>query len=183
MTISKIHNRMKKLVGKELYMSKKELILDQLELSRNSESWIKPLSMALEDLSIEEIVWKQNEATHSILEIVNHLYFYNERWLKRFKGELPTEMIESNASTFFEFDNVSKDDWQNLVKRLDENLANWQEVIKKSEESKLHEQIPAFPVDAVWWGALSNLCTHNTYHIGQIIHIRKAQGSWKVKEE
>ena len=31
-------------------------------------------------------------------------------------------------------------------------------------------------------GALSNLCRHNTYQIGQIIYIRKVQGSRKSKE-
>ncbi|PEL11130.1 damage-inducible protein DinB [Bacillus sp. AFS017336] len=166
-----------------MYMSKKEFLLDQLEVCRNVESWIQPLSIALENLSLEDIKWRQNESTHTICEIVNHLYFYNERWLRRFKGEIPTEMRESNASTFRDLENLTIESWQELVQRLDENLANWQLAIKEIDESKLHEQIPNFPVDAIWWGALSNLCTHNTYHIGQIIYIRKAQGSWQSKEE
>ncbi|ODG92293.1 hypothetical protein BED47_20160 [Gottfriedia luciferensis] len=164
-------------------MSKKEFILDQLEVCRNVESWIQPLSVALENLSLESISWRQNDSTHTIGEIVYHLYFYNERWLRRFKGEIPTEVVESNASTFQEMENLTREDWQELVERLDENLANWQQAIKEVDESKLYEQIPNFPVDAIWWGALSNLCTHNAYHIGQILYIRKAQGSWVSKEE
>lgn len=163
-------------------MSKKELLLDQLAVCRNDESWIKPLSISLEGLKVEDIIWKQSESLHSILEIVNHLYFYNERWLKRFKGELPTEIVERNADTFFEID-VTEDSWENLVQKLDEGLANWQQAIEESTESKLHEHIPTFPEEAIWWQAISNLCTHNTYHIGQIIFIRKAQGSWKSVED
>jgi len=164
-------------------MSKKEFILDQLEVCRNVESWIQPLSVALENLSLEDVSWRQNDFTHTIGEIVYHLYFYNERWLRRFNGEIPTEVIESNASTFREMENLTKKDWQSLVKRLDENLANWQQAIKEADESKLYEQIPNFPVDGIWWRALSNLCTHNAYHIGQILYIRKALGSWVSKEE
>lgn len=163
-------------------MSKKELLLDQLAVCRNDESWIKPLSISLEGLKVEDIIWKQSESLHSILEIVNHLYFYNERWLKRFKGEIPTEIVERNADTFFEID-VTEDSWENLVQKLDEGLANWQQAIEESTESKLHEHIPTFPEEAIWWQAISNLCTHNTYHIGQIIFIRKAQGSWKSVED
>ncbi|GGI11963.1 DinB family protein [Gottfriedia solisilvae] len=164
-------------------MSKKELLLDQLAICRNDESWIKPLSIALEGLHKEDIVWKQSEAMHSILEIVNHLHFYNERWLKRFKGVLPTEIVERNADTFFEVDHVTEESWKTLVKKLDEGLASWQQVIEETTESKLHEHIPTFPEDANWWQAISNLCTHNTYHIGQIIFIRKAQGSWHIVED
>jgi uncharacterized damage-inducible protein DinB len=164
-------------------MSKKEFLLDQLEVCRNVESWIQPLSAALENLSLEDISWRQNNFTHTIGEIVYHLYFYNERWLRRFKGEIPIEVIESNASTFREMENLTREDWQELVERLDENLANWQQAINEADESKLYESIPNFPVDAIWWRALSNLCTHNAYHIGQILYIRKAQDSWVSKEE
>ncbi len=164
-------------------MSKKEFLLDQLAVCRNTESWIKPLSMALEGLSMEDVLWRHNEASHTIGEIANHLYFYNERWLKRFRGEPLTEIVVNNASTFKPVDNLSDTSWKNLVLQLDIGLSKWQQVIEDSTESKLHERIPTFPVDAVWWEALSNLCTHNVYHIGQIIYIRKAQGSWKSKEE
>ncbi|MDR2995752.1 MAG: DUF1572 domain-containing protein, partial [Bacillus cereus] len=35
-----------------------------------------------------------------------------------------------------------------------------------------------FPVSAKWWEVLSNVTTHNAYHIGQIIYIRKLQKSF-----
>jgi hypothetical protein len=25
---------------------------------------------------------------------------------------------------------------------------------------------------------IANICTHNAYHIGQIVYVRKLQGSW-----
>lgn len=129
------------------------------------------------------IIETKNEDTHTIYEIANHLCFYNERWLKRFKGEPLTENSMDNASTFKTVDDLSEESWLNLVHQLDVGLSSWEQIIQDSTESKLHEQIPTFPEDAIWWEALSNLCTHNTYHIGQIIYIRKAQGSWKSKQK
>ncbi|WP_394138894.1 DinB family protein [Cytobacillus oceanisediminis] len=161
-------------------MSKREFLLDQLAVCRNEDSWIQPLSTALKGLSLEDALWKQNEGSHSIGEIAKHLHFYNERWLKRFREKEVSPPVENPIT--FSAEGFTEMKWQELVQQLDEGLAEWQQEIEAATESKLHEQIPHFPVDALWWGALSNLCTHNTYHIGQIIYIRKAQGSWKSKE-
>ena len=56
-------------------MSKKKLILDQLGSCRNQESWFRPLSIALEDLSAEQAVWRPNGTSHSINEITQHLQY------------------------------------------------------------------------------------------------------------
>lgn len=40
----------------------------------------------------------------------------------------------------------------------------------------------AFPVAAKWWGILGNISTHNAYHIGQIVYIRKLQKVWITNE-
>ncbi|PEO24713.1 DltD domain-containing protein, partial [Bacillus wiedmannii] len=34
-------------------------------------------------------------------------------------------------------------------------------------------------VSAKWWEILANVTTHNAYHIGQIIYIRKLQKSYE----
>ncbi|WP_255472798.1 DUF1572 family protein [Planomicrobium sp. CPCC 101079] len=75
---------------------------------------------------------------------------------------------------------MTETSWQNHVAALDAGLGEWQRAVEESTEEQLHESIPGFPEEAVWWGALSNLCTHNTYHIGQIIYIRKALGNWEI---
>jgi len=31
---------------------------------------------------------------------------------------------------------------------------------------------------AKWAPTIGNICTHNAYHIGQIVYVRKLQGSW-----
>lgn len=161
-------------------MTKKEMILDQLAVCRNEDSWIKPLSTALKGLKMEEVTWKPNAASNSISEITSHLLFYNSRWLKRFKGEPVGDSPELNASTFQTIKGLTETTWQNHVADLDANLSEWQKAISGSTEEELHRAIPEFRAEAVWWQALSNLCTHNTYHIGQIIYIRKVLGNWEI---
>lgn len=76
-------------------MSKKKLLLDQLACCRNVESWFKPMSIALEGLSAEQAAWRPNEMSHSIGEITQHLQYWNERWLMRYRGEaLPPDLDE-----------------------------------------------------------------------------------------
>ena len=29
-----------------------------------------------------------------------------------------------------------------------------------------------------WYSDIAHICTHNAYHIGQIVYVRKEQGSW-----
>ena len=164
-------------------MSKKEFILDQLAVCRNTDSWFKSLSKALEGMTVEQASWKPSKNSHSIAQIANHLLFYNERWLQRFSGQVINDYPETNASTFEELSNATTENWKALVQNLDQSLEKWQQAIGQATEEELHKSIPEFPVEAVWWEALSNLCTHNAYHIGQMIYIRKMQDNWTIAED
>ena len=164
-------------------MSKKEFILDQLAVCRNMESWFKPLSMAIEGLTAEQASWKPSENSNSIAQIASHLHFYNERWLQRFGGQVIDEYPQTNASTFEALAEPKEENWRKLIAALDTGLEKWQKAIERTTEVQLHESIPGFPEDALWWEALSNLCTHNSYHIGQMIYVRKMQDSWEIAED
>lgn len=164
-------------------MSKKEFVLDQLAVCRNMESWFKPMSMTLDGLTADQASWQPNQSSHSVAQIASHLLFYNERWLLRFEGAEVEEHAESNASTFTALAEPVEENWRKLAEELDQNMERWQKAVKGADEELLHSKIPGFPVEAVWWEALSNLCTHNAYHIGQMIYIRKMQDAWTIAED
>ncbi|PTX47510.1 DinB family protein [Melghirimyces profundicolus] len=155
---------------------KKELLLDQLAACRDDPSWFPPLSRALKGLTAEEALWREDESMKTIWQIVHHLTFWNERWLSRFMGEPTSGAVDNNWT--FEVKEVSGEDWQNAVTRLETSLADWQTALSKCADFKLYEPIPDYPEEAPWWGAVSNLCTHHAFHIGQIVRIRQRQGSW-----
>lgn len=56
-------------------------------------------------------------------------------------------------------------------------LLLWQELL---HEEKVESQVNGFSENVKWWEVLGNVSTHNAYHIGQIIYIRKLQNSWKI---
>ncbi len=47
--------------------------------------------------------------------------------------------------TTFSAEDFTEMKWQELVRRLDEGLAEWQNEIEAAAESKLHEHPPIFP--------------------------------------
>ncbi|RND01320.1 DUF1572 domain-containing protein [Lysinibacillus halotolerans] len=46
-------------------------------------------------------------------------------------------------------------------------------------DEKIESDVKGFPEVVKWWQVLGNVSTHNAYHIGQIIYIRKMLKNWK----
>ena len=55
-----------------------------------------------------------------------------------------------------------------MVKQLDDVLTEWEKAITAADEKTL----------ASWASPIAHVSTHNAYHTGQILYIRKQQGSW-----
>lgn len=114
-----------------------------------------------------------SEESNSIAEIVQHLLYWNETWQTRYKEAsiIAVPAVGSNDSTF----TISKNKTFNeLQKQLLEVLLHWQEILT---EEQLESDVQGY-FDANWWQVLGNVTTHNAYHIGQIVYIRKIQKSW-----
>lgn len=153
----------------------KEVLLDQLLANANDPSWYVPFSGAVENLTEEQAFWKPTEDSHSIAEIVRHLLYWNQIWQTRYRetNVQAVPSIESNDLTFHFLENLS---FADLKQQLLEVLLQWQQLLT---EEMVESEVIGFPESAKWWGIIGNATTHNAYHIGQIIYIRKLQNSWK----
>lgn len=157
-------------------MTQKEIILEQLAACHNQKNWFMPLSDALAGLTAEQASWNDGNENHSVWQIVNHLIFWNERWLIRFKGGTPEKMNGENSSTFSE-DKADENGWKKSGEKLDDIFSGWETELKKKDESFLQSE--AFPgFEDSWYAALTQTTIHNAYHIGQIVTLRKQQGAW-----
>jgi hypothetical protein len=85
--------------------------------------------------------------------------------LAKFKGEPPPKFSGDNNETFNSFDTKN---WEATVQRLDEVLTEWEKVVAAADDKKLE----------AWYSTIAHIGAHNAYHIGQIVYIRKLQGSW-----
>lgn len=147
----------------------KEILLDQLLANANDPSWYVPFHKSIEGITNKEAFWKPDAESHSIAEIVQHLIYWNETWQVRFKESHVNAVrpINNNADSFLVPEHKT---FSELKDQLLKVLLQWQELIT---EEQLESNVNGFPVEAKWWGIIANTATHNAYHIGQIMYIRK----------
>jgi ketosteroid isomerase-like protein/uncharacterized damage-inducible protein DinB len=148
----------------------KSVLLRQLKTTHTQKDWFVPANIAVEGLTAKQAMWTDGSGNHSVGQLANHIIFWNERLLKQFKNE-PVENFSGikNDETFNSFDEKS---WDATVKKLDEVLLSWEKEIKNADEAKLED----------WYENIANMSTHNSYHTGQIIFLRKLQGSWNPEK-
>jgi hypothetical protein len=146
-------------------MTLKEEMLRQLRTTHNQEEWFAPLNVAIEGLTPEQASWKQQGADHSIAELTTHIIFWNSNQLAKFLGQPEPAYSGNNNETFSA---VNAKDWPAIVRKADSILAAWEKAIDEADEATLVR----------WYDIIGHISTHNAYHTGQIVYIRKVQGSW-----
>jgi hypothetical protein len=139
-------------------------LLDQLKTTHNQEDWFVPANIAVDGLTAEQANWKSS-AGHSVGQLTYHLVFWDKQTLAKFKGETPEKFSGNNEETFNNFDSKK---WQDTVRELDEVMTEWEKAVEGADDKKVAE----------WASTIARIGTHNAYHIGQIISVRKEQGSW-----
>ncbi|MRN51755.1 DinB family protein [Paenibacillus monticola] len=151
-----------------------EVLLQNWDYSMDVEDWSPPLSDALAGVDHLQASWKpQGGAANSIWETVNHLTYYKERLLKKLKGLPQLPDVDSNDDTFI-VTVTGEEEWEKAVAAL------------KTVHASLREVIEALEEGAYDWGGsghapgeeVMSLILHDAYHTGQIVLIRKLQGSW-----
>ncbi|CEG26239.1 DinB family protein [Bacillus sp. B-jedd] len=153
-----------------------ELLADQFLANANDPSWYRPFSESVEDLTEDQAFWKPDEDCHSIAEIVQHLIYWNKSWQARYI-ESDIDAVPPISSNDLSFKLPEKNTFNELREALLDVLLRWDQLLSVD---KIESEVVGFPVKAKWWQILGNATTHNAYHIGQIIYIRKLQDSWKT---
>src|SRR3954452_12220107 len=134
----------------------KSVLLEQLKETHSEEAWFVPVKIAIEGLTPEQASWKDASDNHSIAQLVNHLIFWNQQQLAKFKGDKPAEFDGDNKETFAGLDKAS---WEASVRQIDEVMAGLEKTIEGADDATL----------AKWSSTIAKISTHNAYHTGQII--------------
>nr|WP_263327600.1 DinB family protein [Neobacillus sp. Marseille-Q6967] len=158
-------------------MNKKDVILEQFLLCHRKNGWFVSFQSAVNGLTPEQALWKNTDSENSIWEIISHLVFWNERYLNYYKDVENPKMDGTNDSTFGYLNDL---EWTDLVRRFNGVMASWYESIQQSDESRLNQTRQG--AGGTWSETLTNITLHNAYHIGQIVTIRKMQGSWSKEK-
>lgn len=158
-------------------MTTKEFLLDQFTSNYDTNGWFVALGNTFKDLSAEDAAWKPDGVDNSIWGVVRHLNFYNERFLKKFKGETVEESDIENSETFAGVSSVSEEDWQAEIERFDRVMSGWRSAFEAADEEKFRE-IYYEESQTNWAQVVGLMNTHHAHHGGQIVILRKFQGSW-----
>jgi uncharacterized damage-inducible protein DinB len=144
----------------------RSVLLEQLKISHDEQDWFVPASKAVAGLTFEQAVWKPEKGDHSVASLVHHLAFWNKRALIERQGRKPEAFSGNNEETF----EPPKDKaaWEALVQSMNDGMAAWEKAVEALDDAKLLD----------WASTISHIATHNAYHTGQILLIRKLQGSW-----
>ena len=105
------------------------------------------------------------KGNHSIGQLAYHIWYWDDRALTQFKGEKPAPFDGNNNETF---DNFTPAQWDDLVKKLDQVLTDWEKAVETADDQKL----------AANASLIAHVGAHNAYHIGQILYVRKLEGVW-----
>ena len=146
----------------------REVVLAELKSTHGAEEWFVPANIAVKGLTAEQASWTDGKGNHSVGQLAYHLVYWNRRNLQRLKGEPLDKFSGKNDDTFDKFDAKT---WNETVQQLDQVMNELEKWVETADEPKLKENAQVF----------THISTHNAYHIGQIISVRKEQGSWDPK--
>lgn len=147
----------------------RSLLLHELHSTHNKADWFVPINTAIDGLTAEQANWQPPNGNHSAGQLTYHLLFWNRRTLQDLKGEAQPKYTGTNDETFTKFDDKQ---WKDIVQQLDQVMTDYEKFIESADEKKLASVATM----------VGNICTHNAYHVGQIVYVRKLQGSWNPEK-
>lgn len=151
-------------------MKRIDLLLNVLDSTFDKESWYAPFKDAIEGITAEQATWRPTgEATKTIWENVNHLIYYKERLVAKMDGRQWTN-IDGNETFYLTQQSNDDKEWNKVVERA----INAHHSLRQMLSSISTEEIEQDSFE----GKLLDIMLHDAYHTGQIIQIRKMQGSW-----
>lgn len=151
-----------------------------IELLEGRGAHADPLA-CVEDVGARLASRKPAGFTHSISELVSHLNYWMEYDLKRMRGIRESYPVRA-AESWPKSSTIEEGPWQQSVERFRELLREFGSFCQLDEVSWLtpapathasHEK-NASTVGAMIFQAIA----HNSYHIGQIVDLRRALGAW-----
>lgn len=158
-------------------MKTKEVLLKQFAAAYDKNGWFVALKNALVNLTAEQAAWKTENIENSIWEILAHLNFYNRAYIERFKGIEYDYSTNNNDETFAGAENPSEEAWAAEIGNFEGIMTEWRSLLEAAPDEKFDEPVSAERKTS-WAVLLSHANLHNAHHGGQIVLIRKLQGSW-----
>ena len=141
------------------------------------ENWFAPTSKALGGLTAAQAAWVPGEGMNTIWQIVNHLTFWTRFVAGRLAGEPPTgRKTDSDATFGSPGDPADAEGWARAVQGLRDAYGALHAAIARQTDAELDRPFNSRRTPTV--AVISGSVMHDAYHTGQIVLLRRLQGSW-----
>ncbi|WP_169088676.1 DinB family protein [Paenibacillus sp. PL91] len=135
--------------------------------------WYPPLERGLQGLTASQACLRTDgKEMNTIQELVNHIIFYKATLLSRITGSGNAPSTDTSFNTNASI--TMERDWQETEAKLKNVHAHIREILVTMGDQELQKELDGTTI--YQW--VSDLVSHDIYHTGQIIFIRKLQGSW-----
>ena len=145
------------------------VLLEQLRTTHNVKDWYVPVMVAVDGVTPEQASWTDGKGNHSVGQLTYHLLFWDRQALAEFKGEKPEKFSGNNDETFNNFDAKQ---WAATIHQLDQVMTEWEKAVEAADDATLAKHA----------SLVAHVGAHNAYHIGEIVMVRKEQGSWDASK-
>ena len=143
----------------------RSILLAQFKTTDDQADWFVPVMKSIEGITAQQAMWKPNDSSHSIGQLVYHIWFWNKQSLDKFNGRTPDKFDGNNDETFNDFTEAS---WAATVANLGKVMKDWEKAIAEADDAKLQS----------YYSTIAHINTHTAYHTGQILYVRKLAGNW-----
>ncbi|MEF2964516.1 DinB family protein [Paenibacillus sp. M1] len=157
------------------------LLKIQKDNTWDREEWVVPLATAVQGVTTEQAEWVPPGGGNTIRETVNHLNYYNKRILNRLKNNPNAHSVDTNEATFANGERpAGADGWAATLAETERTAYELRQAIAGLTEEDLAAPYSGESSDVLLGEELSRWLLHDAYHAGQIVLIRKQQGSWRT---
>jgi PKD repeat protein len=141
------------------------LLLQELHETHNHKNWFVSGKEATAGETAEQSTWTDGKGNHSVGQLVYHLAFWNGEVVSQIKDPKFKGFNGNNDDTFNKYDSK---DWDATVKKFDDGMSELEKIVESASDADIAKLAPV----------ITRVCEHNAYHIGEIVMVRKEQGSW-----
>jgi hypothetical protein len=167
----------------------------EYDFSWDTETWFLPLESALEGLNSTDASWQPPGGGNTIWQTVNHLNYYNALLVRQINDTTPRKKASNKKATFGDIGQPADSKWKAVLAEDTfgdigdpADSEKWEAVLAETRLicenlRKSLAQVNDCQLEEELVGGLARQILHNVYHLGQIVLIRKQQGSWQKERE
>lgn len=131
---------------------------------------------ALEGLSARQAGQRTGPGPHTIFQVLHHMVYWQDLTLLRLRGEHPARPPSSELGWAAPEAPEDASDWEAAVAALAEGLRALEELVL--DPSFDLDGVPEKERETTAREELLMVQGHNSYHLGQIVQLRRALGAW-----